>query len=249
MMSYLLTFQNHVTKLPPLVLLTLGLVTVAAGLFIWLGGLGCKRIMYIVTGAFFGAFCSAIYANTNPLLAAAVIGICAVLSFKLQDTFIVIIVSACAAIIGFSILIRPYFRPSANLIAVMREITIGVPYYNWPILLAITALPFAVVSMPIAPAILSSLAGTSFIMLGAIIVLLYSDFEVLHSFNSKQEIYLLTLVLTVILGIFLQLWILPKVGVRVAAVKKAAKAKVKQIKGKKGESEDTPPKTATWRTA
>ena len=54
--------------------------------------------------------------------------------------------SAIAAVIGYFLLIRPYFRPSSDILAVIRELTIGVPYYNWPILLALTALPFAIIS-------------------------------------------------------------------------------------------------------
>lgn len=127
-------------------LLTLAVVTIAAGLFIWLGGLGFKKVMFVAAGLFFGAFCTLFFSGTNLFLAAAIIGAFALIALKLQDTFLVLIASAVAAVIGYLILIRPYFRPSSDILAIIRQLTIGVPYYNWPILLAVAVLPFAVIS-------------------------------------------------------------------------------------------------------
>jgi hypothetical protein len=159
------------------------------------------------------------------------------------------IISALAAVVGYSILIRPYFRPSSNIMAVIRQLTIGVPYYNWPILLAITALPFAAVSWQGISALFSSTAGLALILAGTIMILLNSGFEAVSHITSKRETYIEAFALTVIIGTFAQLWLLPKIGVRFVAVRKAAKVKVKQIKAKKGESGDSPHKSATWRTA
>ena len=130
----------------PSLLLTLAVVTIAAGLFVLLGGFGFKKVMFVVTGLFFGAFCTLFSSGTNLFLAAAVIGIFALIALKLQDTFLVLIASAAAAVIGYLVLIRPYFLPSSNILAVIRQFTISVPYYNWPLLVAVTALPFAVIS-------------------------------------------------------------------------------------------------------
>ena len=141
MTNLLWTFQNRVTHLQPSLLLTLGVVTIAAGLFVWLGGLGFRKIAFVAIGLFFGAFCTLFSSDTNLFLAAAIIGICALLALKLQETFLVLVASAFVAVIGYFLLIRPYFRPSGNILAVIRQLTIGVPYYNWPILLAVTALP------------------------------------------------------------------------------------------------------------
>ena len=59
----------------PSLLLTLAAFAIAAGLFVWLGGLGFRKVMFVVAGAFFGAFCTLFSSGTNLFLAAAIIGI------------------------------------------------------------------------------------------------------------------------------------------------------------------------------
>ncbi len=247
MTNVILTFQNRVTQLQPQLILALAAVAIAAGLFAWLGGLGLKRTMYFIIGAFFGAFCTLLSAHPNIYLTVALIGGFAFISLKLQESFLMLVVSAFAAVIGYSILIKPYFRPSNNLVSVMRQIAIGVPYYNWPILMAVTAAPFAIISWRGASALFSSAAGALLILAGTIMILLNNGFEAAININSKKELYLEALAMMVIVGIFLQLWLLPKLGIRFTVGRKAAKARVKQIKAKKGEEGSS--NSATWRTA
>ena len=231
----------------PSLLLALAVVTITAGLFIWLGGLSFKKIMYIVSGIFFGAFCSLLSSGTNLFLAASIIGICAILALKLQDAFFMLVASAAAAVIGYSILIQPYFRPSSNILAVIRQIAIGVPFYNWPILLAITALPFAIISWQGASALLSSVAGAVIMLAGITMVLLNAGFAATGRMTTQPEQYYLMIALAVIFGTFIQLGVLPKISTRFTAVR-IAKAKVKKVKARKGDAEPAP-KSTTWRTA
>jgi hypothetical protein len=244
MTSLLWTFQNRVTHLQPPLLLTLAVVTIAAGLFVWLGGLGYKKIMFAAVGVFFGAFCTLFSSNTNLFLAAAVIGICALLALKFQDTFFILVASAIAAVIGYSTLVRPYFRPSNNIWAVIRQVAIGVPYYNWPMLLAITALPFTVISWAGASALFSSAAGTILILAGTIMALLNFDYPAIGYMTNRQDIYTAGIALVTILGTIAQLWLLPKISTQFVA----AKAKVKKVKTRNGDIEPAA-KSATWRTS
>ncbi len=219
-------------------------VTIAAGLFVWLGGLGFKKAMFVAAGVFFGVLCTLFSSGTNWYLAAAVIGICALLALKLQDTFWILVASAIAAVVGYSMLVRPYFRPSNNVLAVIRQITIGVPYYNWPILLAITALPFTAVSWSGASALFSSAAGTTLIMAGTIMALLNFGYPAIGYMNTRQDIYFAIIALATILGTFAQLWLLPKISKRFVATK----AKVKKVEAKEGAVAPVA-KVRTWRTA
>jgi hypothetical protein len=244
MTNLLWTFQNRVTHLQPSLLLTLAAVTIAAGLFVWLGGLGFKKIMFVAIGLFLGAFCTLFSSDTNLFLAAAIIGICALLALTLQETFFVLVASALAAVIGYSILVRPYFRPSSNILAVIRQFTIGVPYYNWPILLAVIALPFAAISWPGALALFSSAAGTILLLVGVVMVLLNAGYPAVGYMTTRQDIYIAIIALATILGTIAQLWLLPKISMRFVA----AKAKVKKVKARKGDIEPAA-KSTTWRTA
>ncbi len=248
MTNLLWTFQNRVTHLQPSLLLTLAVVTIAAGLFVWLGGLGFKKIMFVVAGAFFGAFCTLFSSGTNLFLAAAIIGICALLALKLQDTFLVLVASAFTAVIGYSILIRPYFRPSSDILAVIRQLAIGVPYYNWPILLALTAVPFAAVSWQSASALFSSAAGAILLLAGVVMVLLNAGYPAVGYMTIRQDIYIAIIALATILGTIAQLWLMPKISSRFAAAKQASRTKVKKAKARKGDIEPAA-KSITWRTS
>jgi hypothetical protein len=248
MTSLLWTFQNRVTHLQPSLLLTLAVVTITVGLFVWLGGFGFRKIMFVVAGAFFGAFCTLFSSGSNPFLAAALIGIFALLALKLQDTFLILVASAFAAVIGYSILVRPYFRPSGDIMSVIRQLAIGVPYYNWPILLAITALPFAAISCQGASALFSSAAGTTLILAGTTMALLNFEYPAVGYLTTRQDIYIAIIALATILGTIAQLWLLPKISSRFAAVKQASRTKVKKAKARKGDAEATA-KSTTWRTA
>ena len=244
MASLLWTFQNRVTHLQPPLLLALAAITIAAGLFVWLGGLGYKKIMFAAVGVFFGAFCTLLSSNTNLYLAAAVIGICALLALKFQDAFFILVASAIAAVIGYFMLVRPYFRPSSDIMAVIRQLAIGVPYYNWPMLLALTALPFTVISWAGASALFSSAAGTILILAGTIMALLNFDYPAIGYMTTKQDIYIAGIALATTLGTITQLWLLPKISKQFVA----AKAKVKKIKVRSGNTESTA-KSVTWRTS
>lgn len=248
MTSLLWTFQNRVTHLQPSLLLTLAAVTIAAGLFVWLGGLGFRKIMFVLAGAFFGAFCTLFSSSTNLFLAAALIGIFALLALKLQDTFLVLVASALAAVIGYSLLVRPYFRTSGDILPVIRQLAIDVPYYNWPILLALTAAPFAAISWQGASALFSSAAGTILLLAGTTIALLNFGYPAVGYITTKQDIYIAIIALVTILGTIAQLWLLPKISTRFAAARQAAKTKVKKAKARKGNTEPAA-KSITWRTS
>ena len=235
----------------PVLLLTLAVVTIASGLFILLGGFSFKKAMFVVTGLFVGAFCTLFSSGTNLFLAAAIIGIFALVAFKLEDTFLVLIASAAAAVIGYFILIRPHFRPSNDILSVIRQLTIGVPFYNWPLLLVLTALPFVIISCQGASSLFTSAAGTILVLAGTIMVLLNFGYPAVSYIAAKQDIFFAALALATIAGTIIQSWLLPKINVRFAAIKKAAKTaqiKVEKDKAGKGDAAEKP-KTATWRTA
>ena len=247
-MSLLLTFQNRVTNLQPKLLLALAVVTVASGLFVWLGGFGFKKVMFVITGLFFGAFCTLFSSGTNLFLAIAITGTFALIALTLQDKFFVLIASAAAAVIGYSILIGPYFRPSNNILAVITQFTISVPYYNWAILLALTALPLVITSLQGASAIFTSAAGTILVLAGTVMAFLNFGYPAIGYITFKQDICVAALALATIAGAVIQLWLLPEINARFASAGKAQKTKVEKVKAGKGKAAERL-KTATWRTS
>lgn len=229
----------------PFLLWALAAVTIATGLFIWLGGFGFKKAMFVLTGLFCGASCMLFYSDTNPFLAVAITGIFAMIAFKLQDIFFALMASVVFVAAGYLILIRPCFRPSSDILAVIRQLAIGVPYYNWVILLAAAALPFAVMPVEGISSLFSSAVGTTLMATGTFMVLANAGYPVVSNITVKEDIFLAALALVITAGVIIQLWLLPKINTRFAAVKNAVKAKVKADKGDAAKAA----KTTSWRTA
>jgi hypothetical protein len=253
MIEFLWTFEHRVTGLPPRLLLVMAMVAIAAGLFVWLGGLGYRKAMFAVAGAFCGAVCTMSTSNSNLLLAAALVGAGVLLALKFQNTFLTLMTSVFAAVYGFSILIRPYVDASDDLLSIIRQLTIDVPYYNWPILLTLIVAPLGASAAfwQGTSAVLCSAAGTAMLLTGTILLLVRSGFAATGYISSKRELYLELFIAATIIGAIVQLLLLPKFSNRFAAVKEAAKIKAKRAQKSKSDDSEAQPaqKSTAWRTS
>jgi hypothetical protein len=250
MIDFLWKIEHRLTGLNSHLLLAMAIVTIAAGLFALLGGLGFKRILFAVIGAYFGVVFSIFVSGPNLMLTLAIAGTCILLALKLQNGFLALIASIFGALYGFSVLISPYFFLRGELFAIVRQFFIGVPYYHWPILLAVVALPFAASSSywNQTSAILCSASGASMLVLASMMLMLHSGFGAMAHISIKRELYLEIFAAVVIVGSLVQLFLLPKISSRLAIAKESAKLRAKRAK--KFSTDDTPaPKSTTWRTA
>jgi hypothetical protein len=254
MIEFLQILEHRVGGLQSPLLAVMTLVTLSAGLFVWLGGLSCRKALFAVVGAYCGATCAIFISGSNILLTAALAGAGVLLAMRLQDTFLILMASIFAAV---SVLIRPYVSLSDEPVAIIRQLTIGVPYYNWPILLALIAVPLALISTfpQGAPAVLCSAGGTCLMLACAIMLLVRNGLAAAGYIDSKRELCLALFIVATALGATAQLFLLPELGWRIAAAKKALKnrAKAKRKRVEKDEYDGSnalpTPKTAAWRTA
>jgi len=255
MIEFLQILEHRVGGLQSPLLAVMTLVTLSAGLFVWLGGLSYRKALFAIVGAYCGATCAIFISNSNILLTAALAGAGVLLAMRLQDTFLIVMASIFAAVYGFSILIRPYVSLSDEPVAIIRQLTIGVPYYNWPILLALIAVPLALISTfpQGTPAVLCSAAGTGLMLACAIMLLVRNGLAAAGYIDSKRELCLALFIVATALGATAQIFLLPELSWRIAAAKKALKNRAKAKRVEKDEYDDSnalpTPKTATWRTA
>jgi hypothetical protein len=250
--EFLWAFEYRVAKVPPVPLMAAAILMLILGLFVWFGGFGYKKILYIIIGAFFGAACTISITSTNYLLAAAMVAGGALLSFKLQETFLSFAIAVLAAAYGYSILISPYLRATKELIDVLRQLTIGVPYYNWPILLSVVLAPFVLTASWFAGASagFSSLTASVMFLAGAIMLLKRFGYGAVAMISSNAKIVIGILAGVIVTGMVIQLLIMPCISDRFAAAKEAAKFKVKKPKKTtQQDSESGPVRSATWRTS
>jgi hypothetical protein len=250
--EYMWAFEYRAAKVPPVTLMAAAIVMIVLGLFVWFGGFGYKKILYIIIGAFCGAACAISITGANYLLALALMAGGAMLCFKLQETFLSFVIAVLAATYGYSVLISPYFRATREVVDVLRQIAIGVPYYNWPILLGVVLMPFAITASWFAGASagFSSLTASIMFLAGAIMILKLFGFGAAAMISSNVEIVIGILAGVTAIGMVIQLLIMPRISDRFAAAKEAAKFNVKKPKkAKQQNSESGAVRSAGWRTS
>jgi len=111
-------------RLSPVVLVGPGLVCVIAGLFIWLGGLGFRKILVAVAGAITGGICGFFAIGQNIISAAFTAALAAALAMLFERIFITILTAALAAAFAFAVLAGPYIEnPQQATVVSLSEIS------------------------------------------------------------------------------------------------------------------------------
>ena len=71
MFEILQNFEQAAARFSPIVLIGPGIATVIVGLFVWLGGLGFRKVLAGVLGAVFGWICGFFISGRNIIAGAA----------------------------------------------------------------------------------------------------------------------------------------------------------------------------------
>jgi len=108
MLDIALNFEQVSARFNPAVLVGSGLVCVVFGLFIWLGGLGYRRILVAVAGAFSGGICGFFMTGRNVVLTAFVALTAGAVAVVFEKIFITLLAAGLAVAFGFAILAGPY---------------------------------------------------------------------------------------------------------------------------------------------
>lgn len=250
--TYLWTFDRWAATLPRIVLMAAAITIIALGIFVWFGGFGFKRILYIIVGAFCGGACSLVITGVNPLLVTAMVVGGAFAAYMLQETFLAFVIAFLAAVHGYETLIKPCFRNTKELIDVLRTIAIGVPFYNWPILLGVALAPFAIEASWFAGASAGFTSGAAGVMFftGASMIMKRYDYDPAAMVMSNGSRVLLVLAGITIVGMVVQMLILPRISSRFAMAKEMAKIKAKKTKKTKQQDDGSNVAGSTaWRTS
>jgi len=117
MIEVLKNFEQAAGRLNPLVLIVPGLVMVATGLFVWLGGLGMRRTLSAVAGAVTGGMAAALIARQGAMIAVICAVVAAIIATVFQRLFTALLLGLLSLAIGFAILARPALQedPGASI--------------------------------------------------------------------------------------------------------------------------------------
>ena len=111
------TLQNFesvavTAQLSPLVLVGPGLAAVLVGLFVWLGGLGFKKVLFPIAGAVSGGILGFFVVGRSVLSAMVLAPMAATTATVFERLFFAILAAALASVFGFLILARPHMEDS-----------------------------------------------------------------------------------------------------------------------------------------
>jgi len=112
MLEIFQNFEQMAAQFSPLVLIGSGVAAVLVGLFIWLGGLGLKRLLVAVAGAVTGGVLGFFVIGRNIISATISAVVAAIIAIILERAFITILAAALAGALGFAVLAGPYIENS-----------------------------------------------------------------------------------------------------------------------------------------
>jgi len=108
MLDMLINLEHSAVFLCPIVLLSLGIVIVTAGLVLWLAGMALRKFFLFITGAIAGAIVGLYFVGRKTISAVGLAGLFAVVAALLDKLFVTLLAAALAVIIAISILAWHY---------------------------------------------------------------------------------------------------------------------------------------------
>jgi hypothetical protein len=100
--------EHSAAWLSPLLLVGLGLIVVLIGLFIWLGGLGFKKLLIAVAGVVIGIVCGFVLIGLNVIAAAVLAAIFVFVAITFERVFITVLAAILTGVICFAVVAGPY---------------------------------------------------------------------------------------------------------------------------------------------
>lgn len=110
MLEIIQYFEQSAMRFRPIILIGPGLAAVLLGLFLWLGGLGFRRVLVTIVGAVSGGMCGFFIIGRNIMLAIVLAGVAAAIAIMFERIFITILTAVLAAVLGFAVLAGPYIE-------------------------------------------------------------------------------------------------------------------------------------------
>jgi hypothetical protein len=217
-------FERAAANLSPILSVTLGLVTVVAGLFVWLGGLGLRKLLVAIVGAVAGAIAGSFIAREN--LASTVVSAAgaAALAIIFERIFISILAAASAAVVTFVILAGVY---EVDLSGGLKQVCSQMPLHSWPIIAAVAAIFIAgaFYLWRATSALCCAAIGTLLIFAGMILLLLRKGAAPVSYIESRGLFFAAVFIAMTVFGTLEQLLFCKPTPGRYAAKKRATDKK------------------------
>ncbi len=255
-------------RLSPVVLFWPGLACVIAGLFVWLGGLGFRKLLVTVTGAIIGTIFGFFAIGQNIVSALFMAALIAAIAPIFERLFIAMLAATLAGDFAFVILAGPYIENSqqdvagklsantqtigaresaekmrAYIIVITKKIKhtgLQMPVYDWAIIAVVVLISIVAgfALWHLASALCCSFLGTVLVFAGMILLLLHKGTVPVSRICSRQSFYATVFIVMAVFGTLEQLLLCKHPKTRPTKKKKVGKNKQESGQTKK-----------SWRTS
>ncbi|MHC4574848.1 MAG: hypothetical protein ACYS76_12095 [Planctomycetota bacterium] len=227
--------ENLARGLKPAWLIGFGLAALSLGLFVWLGGLGFRKLLVLVVGAVAGGACGFFFSGRSipPTLVSTAIG--AVVALIIERAFITLLAAAMAAAGGFIILTVIY---KAGLEQGFVRALAKLPTHGWvlPAALALILLVAGTYLWRLTSALCCAVLGTLLIFTGMTLLLVHKGAVPVAHICTRPAYYAVVSAAMIAFGTVEQLLLCP--GKR--------RPPAREKKPDKDEQDHCPPRRRWW---
>jgi len=172
----------------PTVTVTIGLVAVTVGLFVWLGGLGFRKLLVAIVGAVTGGFCGFFVAHRNLTSAISSAAVAVVLALIFERIFIIVLTAALAAVGTFVVLAALY---NVDFGGSLKQACLQMPAYTWPIIAALVLIFILAGSYlwRLTSALCCAILGTVLVFVGMVLLLLHKGAAPVTYISSRTVFF------------------------------------------------------------
>jgi hypothetical protein len=220
--------EEMVLELSPALLVGAGTGSVLAGLFIWLGGLGFRKFLVAIVGAFIGGISGFFITGRNTMLALVSAGVGVVLALVLEKIFITIMAAVLAAVLGFTVMGQICVGQAESL----KEVCSEMPLYSWVIIsaLVIISIVAGFFFRRLISALCCAAFGAILLFAGMILLLSYKGTEPISYISGNPSFYGMVFAAMVAFGSIEQLLLCRFAKGKTKRVEKANKSEQKSKK-------------------
>jgi len=226
------------TESEPKIVIAAAIAAVLVGLFLWLGGLGLKRLLVIVVGAVGGGICAFFFVPEKPLDIGILAVAGAVAASIFERAFITMLAAALAAIAGFVVLSDIY---KIGLEEGLKNAYSAMPVQAW-VIIGVLALAFIIGGFyvwKLVSVLCCAFIGTLLIFAGMILLVSNKGAAPTAAISARSAFYAVVFGGMIAFGSVVQLLF----------CKRPRKAVTAKEPAQKEQTKEAVKKPASWRTS
>ena len=212
--------ERIAANLSPVISVTVGLVAVLVGLFVWLGGLGLRKLLVAIVGAAAGGLCAFFIASLGAVPALVLAAAAGCLAVIFEQVIITLLIAGLAAFSAFDVLAA---LNKVSLSDGLKHAYLNMPAYSWAVIAAFAAVFMAAgfYFWRLTSALCCAAFGTLIIFAGMIVLLLNKGTAPVSYISTRPSFFAAALVAMLAFGTIVQLLFCRPPGGHPAGKKKA----------------------------